>query len=441
MLPRLSLLLALLALSSTSAWAKSNRIILWSVQRDCVANPDLVREVEKKLSVVSSELVTLSPEPKRLGCQGAACAAQLVRECPGVAAQGGMLVGAVVEPGKGVNKIRIWMHDLEAGLTAYKDEYCQGCSLLSSLPPMVASLAEQPNFSEAAPGLTPAYCQKNATPSATRPVVSKIFVVLSSELKHKSAVSALIKQRLQSIAIEPVQSQVDSASLSLAELTKMTSKEPGSQVLVVEGKAGGKVEVSLFDGTTQRTEARELDCQHCDKDDLIVQVKGAVNSLLGHCFGDQCGSSTSAERVPPEACQPFQILRCGGGDDLGVIPSGSGPSSPTMAPRTTAVYSPAAKVAKGVLWGLFAGSAATSIGLFGANYSSAGIFDAKTQEVHNTLLPTAGVMAGMSVLLLAGAIPVTILDRQSAAAPSVSTASESTQLRRTSTLPPLRCPN
>ena len=224
MLRRLLLLLAILALPSSSAWAKSNRIILWSVQRGCTPNPDLLREVEKKLSILSSDIVTLSPDPKRLGCQGQACAAQLARECPSVATQGGVLIGAVVEPGKEVSKIRIWLHDLEAGVTAYKDEYCQGCSLLSSLPPMVTALAEQPSFSDGAPGLTPAYCQKTASSAAASPVVSKVFVVLSSDLKYKSAVSALIKQRLQSIAIEGIQSHADSSSLTLADLNKMTAK-------------------------------------------------------------------------------------------------------------------------------------------------------------------------------------------------------------------------
>lgn len=443
---RLFLFLVFLALSSSSAWAKSNRILLWGVQRGCTPNPDLLREVEKKLSIISSDIVTLSPDPKRLGCQGQACAAQLARECPGVATQGGMLIGAVVEPGKEASKIRIWVHDLEAGVTAYKDEYCQGCSLLSSLPSMVTSLAEQPSFSEAAPGLTPMYCQKSAAPAASAPLVSKIFVVLSSELKHKSAVSGLIKQRLQSIAVDAVQSHVDSSTLTLAELTKMTAKEPGSQVLVVEGKSGGKVEVSLFDGATQRTEAREIDCQHCDKDEMLVQVKGSIEALLSHCFGDQCGSRTSAERVPPEACQPFQILRCGGGEDAadGAVFSASAGSPSGNPGASRAVSSPAAKLAKGVLWGLFAAGAATSIGLLAANYTSAGSVLGPTEKGINLLAPAAGATAGLSVLILGGAIPVTILSaRESAGAPSArrSLGAESAPVRRVSSLTPLRCPN
>jgi len=443
---RFLLLLALLALWPSSAWAKSNRILLWGVQRGCTPNPDLVREVEKRLTILTSDIVTLSPDPKRLGCQGAACAAQLVRECPGVAAQGGTLVGVVVEPGKGVSKIRIWVHDLEAGVTAYKDEYCQGCSLLSSLPPMVSSLVEQPSFSEGAPGLTPMYCQKSGGASpASSPAVSKIHLILSNDLKHKSAVSTLIKQRLQSMAIEPVQSHADSASLTLADLTKMTSKEPGSQVLVVEGKPGGKVEISLFDGTTQRTEAREIDCQHCDKDELIVQVKGVVNALLAHCFGDQCGSSTSAERVPPEACQPFQILRCGGADDaMDAATLGASSGSSGMALAGAPVSSPTTKLAKGLIWGLFGVGAATSLGLLAANYSSAGTVLGPTEQTHNVLIPAAGVAGGLSLLALAAAIPVTILSaRESRPSQSASTNAaipEPIPLRRASSLPPLTCP-
>lgn len=444
MLPRFLLLLALLVLAPSSAEAKSNRILLWGVQRGCTPNPDLVREVEKRLTILTSDIVTLSPDPKRLGCQGAACAAQLVRECPGVAAQGGTLIGVVVEPGKGVSKIRIWLHDLEAGVTAYKDEYCQGCSLLGSLPPMVSALAEQPSFSEGTPGLTPMYCQQSAASAPSAPLVSKIFVILSNDLKHKSAVSTLIKQRLQSIAIEPVQSHADSASLTLADLTKMTTKEPGSQVLVVEGKAGGKIEVSLFDGTTKRTEAREIDCQHCDKDEVIIQVKGAVNSLLAHCFGDQCGSRTSAERIPPEACEPFQILRCGGGvDDLDHVASSPTPvSSSAMTTRTTGVLSPAAKAGRGMLWGLFAAGAATSIGLLAANYTSAGTEVGPSTRSHNLLTPAAGATAGLSILILAGAIPVTVLaGRESRSTTVPSPIVDPAEPRRGSSLPPLRCPN
>lgn len=441
---RLLLLLSLLLMWPSSSWAKSNRILLWGVQRGCTPNPDLVREVEKRLTILTSDIVTLSPDPKRLGCQGAACAAQLTRECPGVAAQGGTLVGVVVEPGKGVTKIRIWVHDLEAGVTSYKDEYCQGCSLLSSLPPMVSSLVEQPSFSEGAPGLSPMYCQKNgAGAAASSPTVTKIHLVLSSDLKHKGAVSALIRQRLQSIAIEPVSSHADSASLTLADLTKMTSKEPGSQVLVVEGKPGGKVEVSLFDGATQRTEAREIDCQHCDKDELLVQVKGAVNALLAHCFGDQCGSSTSAERVPPEACQPFQILRCGGGEDVAdaAVP---GSAAGTATVSAMSASAPITRLGQGLLWGLFGASAATSIGLLAANFTSAGKLVGPSDRFSNTLGPAAGATGGMALLALAAAIPFTVLSaRESKPLQSSATGSGPTDpvlFRRASSLPPLTCP-
>ncbi len=442
---RLLLLLSLLLMWPSSSWAKSNRILLWGVQRGCTPNPDLVREVEKRLTILTSDIVTLSPDPKRLGCQGAACAAQLTRECPGIAAQGGTLVGVVVEPGKGVTKIRIWVHDLEAGVTSYKDEYCQGCSLLSSLPPMVSSLVEQPSFSEGAPGLSPMYCQKNgAGAAASSPTVTKIHLVLSSDLKHKGAVSALIRQRLQSIAIEPVSSHADSASLTLADLTKMTSKEPGSQVLVVEGKPGGKVEVSLFDGATQRTEAREIDCQHCDKDELLVQVKGAVNALLAHCFGDQCGSSTSAERVPPEACQPFQILRCGGVEDAPDLASGSGLGAATVGSPSASASSPMTRLGKGLLWGLFGASAATSLGLLAANYTSAGTVVGPSDKFPNMLMPAAAAAGGLSLLALAAAIPFTVL-AAGESKPLQSTAtgavpSDPMPFRRASSLPPFTCP-
>lgn len=442
------LILALLTVASSlpsAAWAKSNRIYFWGVQRGCTPNPDLAREVEKRLSSLALDIVTLSPDPKRLGCQGAACAAQLNLECPGIAAQGGKLLGVVVEPGKGVHKIRIWLHDLEAGVTAYKDEYCQGCTLLSSLPPMVSALAEQPSFSDGTPGLTPTYCQKAATPTASTPVVGKIHVILSPDLKHRGAVAAAIKQRMQSIGVEPVFSHAEPASLTLADLTKLTSKEPGSQVLVVDGKAGGKVEVSLFDGATQRTEGQEIDCQHCDRDDLLVQVKGAVNALLAHCFGDQCGSSTSAERVPPEACQPFQILRCGGGEDAAdaAVPGSAAGTAAVTAARMSAA-SPMMRLGQGLLWGLFGASAATSVGLLAANYTSAGTSQGASEQTHNVLIPGAAAAGGLSLLALAAAIPFTVLAaRESKPLQSAATGAVPTDpmpFRRASSLPPLTCP-
>lgn len=439
---RLLLILAALTLASvlpSAAWAKSNRIYFWGVQRGCTPNPDLAREVEKRLTILSSDIVTLAPDPKRLGCQGAACATQLTRECQGVAAQGGKLLGVIVEPGKGVHKIRIWLHDLEAGVTAYKDEYCQGCTLLSSLPPMVSAFVEQASFTDGTPGLTPTYCQKAAA-SASAPAVSKIHLVLSADLKHRAAVAAAIKQRMQSIGIEPLSSHADSGALTLAELTKMTSKEPGSQVLVVDGKAGGKIEVSLFDGTTQRTEGREIDCQHCDKDELLVQVKGVLNALLAHCFGDQCGSSTSAERVPPEACQPFQILRCGGGEEA----ASSGALADPSATQGRAPTSPTGKLARNLLWGLFGVGAATSVGLLIANYSGAGTLNGTSDRTGNVLAPAAGVAGGLSLLMLGVAIPVTIsAARESSAGPSAAASAspgEPAQSRQTSSLPPLSCP-
>jgi len=442
------LILALLTVASSlpsTAWAKSNRIYFWGVQRGCTPNPDLAREVEKRLSSLALDIVILTPDPKRLGCQGAACAAQLNAECPGLAAQGGKLLGVVVEPGKGVHRIRIWLHDLEAGVTAYKDEYCQGCTLLNSLPPMVSALAEQPAFSDGTPGLTPTYCQKAAAPNPSAPVVGKIHVILSADLKHRGAVTAAIKQRMQSIGIEPVFGHAEPASLTLADLTKLTSKEPGSQVLVVDGKAGGKVEVSLFDGTTQRTEGREIDCQHCDKDELLVQVKGTVNALLAHCFGDQCGSSTSAERVPPEACQPFQILRCGGGEDgPDAVVSGVSTGAATSAATSASATSSVTRLGRGLLWGLFGASAATSIGLLAANYTSAGKLVGQSDRFSNMLGPAAGAAGGMALLALAAAIPFTVLSAreskplQGTAKGAVPT--DPVPFRRASSLPPLTCP-
>lgn len=443
MLLRLVLLIGLIAATSSGASAKSNRIVLWGVQRGCTPNPDLVREVEKKLTLLTSELVTLSPDSKRLGCQGQACAAQLLRDCPGMSAQGGMLLGAAVESGKGVHKIRMWLHDMQAGVTAYKDEYCQGCSLLGSLPDMLARFAENPSFTGAAPGLTPMFCQPSAaSPAASRTPIGKIHVLLPGELRHKSAVWSAVKQQIQSAAIEAVQAHSDSASPSLGELTKMTAKEP-SQVLVIEARSGGKFEVSLFDGPTQRTEAREVDCQHCDKDEQISQLRGAVGSLLAHCFGDQCASSTASERVPPEACQPFQILRCGG-EEQDAMPINQSPPPSGAGQAGPASVSPSvSRLTKGVLWGLFAAGAVTTGGLLAANYTGAGTVGNGPYEARNVLIPAAGAAAGLSVLILAGAIPVTIiLDRQRSPARSVASSDEPTASRRSSpSLPPMRCPN
>lgn len=185
-------------------------------------------------------------------------------------------------------------------------------------------------------------------------------------------------------------------------LQKIVAGQKNARVFGVEVPKDGKLQLFLFDQKTELTEGKLIDCPECekDKDALVARVQPEVPALLEHCFAESCSNANPSSAPPPaEACSPFPDPVCGG--DAGRAASAQTSSGRYIDPTT-------AKLVKGVLWGIFAGSAATAIGLGAANSTTAGTYVSGGHEHYNLLAQTTWAMIGVAVVVLGLAIPTTI---------------------------------
>lgn len=406
---------AVLLLLASPVWAEapaSGPVLLWGFQRGCKPLTDITRVVQE---VVDSNVAkpdglvyALLPDSKLLSCQGKRCAELVQRSCPNAK---GRVLGGIVEQSSSlsVTRVRLWLHDLQTGQTAYHDNYCQNCDTTSALKHNAVQIALHPEFGSP-PSATPSYCQ-GAQENKESPLRSgKIFWVVYGKENHKSAITAAVRKLMEKAGGE-VQFQHEGKEYTLPVLKKVASREPGSQVFGAEIQDKGVVELFLYDSPTERTEVQRVECEACTKDDLVEKIRQTMMQLFSHCFGDNCAQVSA--RAPAEACQPFETLSCG---DMPIALSADAATGGDSGKSTGPEISPRlAKLTKGVLWGLFAAGAAATAGLLAANYASPGQTEGTTFAQSNRLLGPVVTAGGLSLLMLAVAIPTTIVvDRASA---------------------------
>jgi hypothetical protein len=402
------------------ALAQTGPILLWGFQRGCTPLADAARDVQQHLETTvtgpTAHTEYLSPDPKLIGCQGAACAEIATKLCT---EQGAPLTGRIMGGSVDMNaartlvRMRLWLHDLQTGKTAFHDNYCSNCDITSTLKVNAAELAQYPNFG-AVPNEIPIYCQPEQAPKELPARSNKIFSVVFGKEYGKAAITAAVRKTVQQTGTEvPLVHQGQQYSLEVFK--KIVAKEPGAQVLGAEIKNNGVVELFLYDDPTELVESQLVECPACSVDLLAQQVKQATISILSHCFGDSCARA-GRRRPPAEACRPLETLQCGSVASLlltsaartshdGEKKSGGMFHDATMSPSL-------AKLGKGVLWGLFAAEAAATATLLIADFSG-------PPAARDTLLPAAGATGAISLLTLGAAIPLTILfDRASAPRPA-----------------------
>jgi hypothetical protein len=412
------LVACLLLAWSAPVWAEEPQaqpILLWNFQKECDPLPEAAREVQKWLdSTVTkpyAKTYVLNPDQQLLGCEGAACAALVRRACP--SAQGRIMGGIVDQNAShSLLRVRLWMYDPQTGKTFYHDNYCQNCTISSTLKINAAELAQSGTIET--PGSTPIYCRPDAPVKEPPPGSNKIFWTVFGKEHHKEALRATIRKLVQQTGTE-VPFDYEGKDYTTASLRKVIAKEPGAQVFGAQIQGNGKIEIFLYDGPTELLEVQNVDCDACDKDSLMQQVSQTGLSVLTHCFGDSCAQASHA-RPPAEACRPFEIPRCGGagGEQLPLVPSRPD-SKPPTSPASFEVSPSAAKLIKGAVWGFFASSAVTTAALLATNYTSAGHVDAGSQTVSNLMLPGAAATGVLTIISLGIAIPTTILiDRSTA---------------------------
>jgi hypothetical protein len=217
--------------------------------------------------------------------------------------------------------------------------------------------------------------------------------------KHKAVLQAALKQQLDLLGrkVQPVPGE--SKACPLEVLQKIVSGQSSAQVLCAEVQKDGKVQISLYDQKTALSADRLVECGECekDKDVLVSRVQPEVSSLLDYCFSETCGSD-HATAAPPAACEPFPDPVC---------EAGAAAASATTPPAGRYIDPSTAKIVKGSVWSLFAASAATAIGLAVANPLVGQEIDGRYYE--NTLARPAWAMVGVSVGLLAVAVPLTVV--------------------------------
>lgn len=379
------------------------RVYLWGIRRSCQPSEELTKAVQKALTTSFFEVVALSPKLTKGSCQGAECAALLKRSC-GTVSKDGYIVGGLVEPSPVLGKLRLWSHDLSTGKTIYHDDWCQGCDMASVLAKKTPLLVERSGVDATVPNATPLYCTEQSPPLAERPPPSlKLFLSVFGKGSHRKDTQAALIKYLQGAAYQVSLVEDANTAFPYSELKRITAKDPGAQVLMVELQSGG-VELSLFDQASGRTETQNIDCPGCDKGELWPKLESGTSLLLARCFADECARITYL-RPPADACKPFAELRCG--DDVAASLVSS------TAPRTTdpasTVDPKLAKTLKGIVWGAVAVSAIATGAVLGANYSSAGQVKGENSDIGNRLLPAVGFGIGATVLSLGVAIPTTIL--------------------------------
>ena len=416
------------------------RTYLWGFQNGCESMPEANQFVERQLHQSSPEVWLLrSPQSQPLPAvcsplKSGSCGAAFAGLCP--QAEGQLLGGSIVR-GKEVLKFRLWLYDLASGQVAYQDDYCQSCDPTTALLLQSQRLLKEPHFGSA-PSPTPSYC--GASPATAAPAAtskSPVHLVIYGEGKHKAALYAALKAQIagRGRAVLPV--TLEAKTYSLETLQRIVGSSPDAQVVGVEVGSGPKVGIFVYDGKSEQTADRILDCSDCaqSKESLTARVLPAISALLDRCFGQQCGGAqVSAQALPKEACEPFPEPPCAGLSELlGQVPKATGPRSRAMAPRLDLTTG---RTLKALAWGGVAVSAATSLGLFIANATEAGTrTDASGYRIGDTLWYPAWTAAGLTVGMLGLAIPTTLFvnratESRPAARPGASGA----------TTAPIRCP-
>lgn len=427
-------------------WASSvqanpaRRTYLWGFQNGCQSMPEADRALEKQLHAQQTEVWLLrtqegtSAPPVCSPNASPQCGQSFRAMCP--QAQGQLLGGSIVR-GKDVLKLRLWLYDFDTGSVAVQDDYCQSCDVLTALGTQAHRLLTQPRFGSL-PGPMPLYCLSgNVGSPIASPRKTPVHLLVYGDGKHKAAVFSTLKTQLASTGRPVLPVTVEAKSYTLDVMQRILAGNSDAQIVGVELHREGKVGVWVFDGKTEQTADRVLDCTDCEKskDVLLARIQPELETLLSRCFGQGCGDASPAA-LPKEACEPFPEPSCSGLDALlRFLPEPS--ARPAFTPSRLDARTSTALNA--LLWSGVAASAATSLGLFVANATEAGIRgQPAAPQVGDTLWYPAWTAAGITLGLTGLAIPATLMIRRVTAKPDVQ---RSAQTQRPQGPLPIRCPD
>lgn len=391
-----SVLVVLLSSLPASAAA---RITLWGVYNGCERIPEFDRLLDRHLTKAGVNTWTLAPPPS--ACEGETCAERAQAGC---GLSDGLILGGRIWRSKVSLRVRLWLYDLATHKTAYEDEYCQDCDVNQLLVEVTDRIRQNPKFGTVG-GAEPVYCAAATSQIPSDPRRNKLHYLVYGEGKGRSQVQTGVKDML-SDTLRPLNpAQGEKKQYSHDELMRILGQKNEGQVLGVELYKEGGAQVWLFDGLTEHLASEEVKCKECKTEDLIQSIHSTLPELWGHCFDTQCSIAVGRPPANTDACEPTKELTCNeapqslGTKGVGITPAPPAGIDPTLA-----------KTVKALTWGGFAVSAAMTIGLFVANKTTAGteVLSGGT-SIEGTLWRPAWTAAGLSVGILAIAIPTTVL--------------------------------
>lgn len=281
----------------------------------------------------------------------------------------------------------------------------------------------------------PTYCAASAATSGSSVgEVSRgpIFLTVYGDGKHKPVLLDALKQQLALRGRQVLPVPGEFKSYADEDLKRMVSGQRDAQVLGVNVHKDGKQQVFLYDQTTDKIDWKTVQCSECaqDKEVLVAKLQPEIAGMLERCFGWSCAdpSARPGGGAPPvEACEPFAEQACSDAELSSTSGGATSSSSRHIDPFT-------AKLVKGGLWGIFAASTATAIGLFAANAAGAGRLVGTYEMNTQPLVNPAYAATALAAISLGVAIPLTLHVNRAQA----QTSSSSSQPSTPSTI---QCPN
>lgn len=347
---QVSLLLGLLFLSLRPAWAQPSgwpeqppaspragstastprTVWLWGIQSGCTMPEQLNKNLGDSLKARGFDVRFLrSPAGQPLpACPGKpleggrGCMDALRAQCsletyggptaPGREGSAGYVLGGLFESDKPLKRTRLWLYDLASGRRALRDDYCQQCN--PDVDPLLAdravALIQNPLWDVAASD-QPLYCQERAAappPVRPGPLYLGIFGAFPGleELRRELALRIARKRSL--VGGEPPRLIPDAQRGSDTDtLERLTGKQSGAQVLLIERNAQGKVTLTLWDQSTRRPSSpRTLSCPS----NCLEPLAEAAAVLQDLCFESGCANKQPKDLRPAGDCESFSGLVC-----------------------------------------------------------------------------------------------------------------------------------
>lgn len=362
--------------------ASAQHVLLWGVTRGCELDKEASRLVKETLESATFTTTTITGAVP--GLSPSEAGSRLRAACPST--QGLLLGGMVEAESPGPQRFRLWLYDLASGQTAYLDDWCKrGCKLGERMGQQAIGLVDKPRY--AAASQTPSYCIPDPEASVVKPRSQRVIVMIYGDGKHRAAAWNALKKSFSVQGRDPVQWHGE-AKIGYGALKKMTQADPSGQVLGVELSSDG-ADLWVYDAIKRQSYPAKFECKDCTREDLADKLAFRAGSLL-----DEAAQPEPASTPPESACLPFTFAQCGGAANM----SGVAGIDPKLA--TTL---------KGLTWGAFAVSAATSIGLFAANAAGAGRLAGRFEMETQPLVNAAYATSALAILSLAVAVPTSLL--------------------------------